>query len=66
MRGSKEKMIRLARRLRTNQTEAETALWNRIRNRQIDEHKFAGQVPIGRYICDFVCREKQMVIEVDG
>jgi very-short-patch-repair endonuclease len=23
-------------------------------------------VPIGRYICDFVCREKLVVIEVDG
>ena len=64
MRGSNEKSIRFARRLRANQTE--TVLWNRIRNRQIDGHKFARQVPIGSYICDFVCREKQIVIEVDG
>ena len=66
MRGRNENTIRLARRLRANQTDAETVLWNRIRNRQIDGHKFARQVPIGRYICDFVCREKQLVIEVDG
>ncbi len=66
MRGRKEKSIRIARRLRANQTDAETVLWNRIRNRQIDGYKFARQVPIGRYICDFVCREKQIVIEVDG
>ena len=66
MRGRNEKTIRLARKLRTNQTDAETVLWDRIRNRQIDGHKFARQVPIGRYICDFVCREKQIVIEVDG
>jgi very-short-patch-repair endonuclease len=66
MRGSDEKTIRIARRLRANQTDAETVLWNRIRNRQIDGHKFARQVPIGRYICDFVCREKRVVIEVDG
>jgi len=66
MRGRNERSIRLARRLRENQTNAETALWNRIRNRQIDGHKFARQVPIGAYICDFVCREKQIVIEVDG
>jgi very-short-patch-repair endonuclease len=52
--------------LRANQTDAETVLWNRIRNRQIDGHKFARQVPVGRYICDFVCRERQIVIEVDG
>ena len=66
MRGRKEETIRFARRLRVNQTDAETLLWNRIRNRQIDGHKFARQVPIGPYICDFVCREKQLVIEVDG
>ena len=66
MRGRNEKMIRIARQLRSNQTNAETVLWNRIRNRQIDGHKFARQVPIGGFICDFVCREKQIVIEVDG
>jgi len=48
-----------------HQTDAETVLWQRIRNRQIDGRKFARQV-IGRYICDFVCREKRVVIEVDG
>ena len=66
MRGPNEKSIRLARRLRVNQTDAETVLWNRIRNRQIDGHKLARQVPVGTYICDFICREKQIVIEVDG
>jgi very-short-patch-repair endonuclease len=66
VRGRKEETTRSARRLRVNQTDAETVLWNRIRNRQIDGHKFARQVPIGGYICDFVCREKLLVIEVDG
>ena len=66
MRGSNDRTIRLARRLRVNQTDAETVLWNRIRNRQIDGHKFARQVPVGAYACDFVCREKCLVIEVDG
>jgi very-short-patch-repair endonuclease len=56
----------ISRKLRASQTDAETKLWNRIRNRQIDGHKFVRQEPIGRYICDFVCREKLVVIEVDG
>jgi very-short-patch-repair endonuclease len=56
----------ISRKLRTNQTDAETKLWNRIRNRQINGDKFVRQEPIGRYICDFVCREKLIVIEVDG
>ena len=59
-------MIRIARLLRVNQTDAETVLWNRIRNRQIDGHKFVRQEPITGYICDFVCREKSLIIEVDG
>jgi very-short-patch-repair endonuclease len=56
----------ISRKLRANQTDAETKLWNRIRNRQINGDKFVRQEPIGRYICDFVCREKLVVIEVDG
>jgi very-short-patch-repair endonuclease len=66
MRGHDEKSIRLARRLRADQTDAETVLWNRIRNRRIDGHKFVRQEPIAGYICDFVCREKRLIIEVDG
>ncbi|KRR18396.1 DNA methyltransferase [Bradyrhizobium lablabi] len=66
MRGRNEKTIRIARRLRVNQTDAETVLWNRIRNRQIAGHKFARQVPIAGYICDFVCRELSLIVEVDG
>jgi len=66
MRGPDRKATGIARRLRINQTDAETALWNRIRNRQIDGHKFVRQMPIDKYICDFVCRERLLIIEVDG
>ena len=66
MRGHNEKSIRIARRLRIDQTDAETVLWNRIRNRRIDGNKFVRQEPIIGYICDFVCREKRLIIEVDG
>ena len=66
MRSRNEKSIRIARRLRVNQTDAETVLWNRMRNRQIDGHKFVRQVPILGYISDFVCRERGLTVEVDG
>jgi very-short-patch-repair endonuclease len=66
MRGPDRKTTGIARRLRTDQTDAETVLWNRIRNRQIDGHKFVRQQPIGNYICDLVCRERLLIIEVDG
>jgi very-short-patch-repair endonuclease len=66
MRGPDQRTIRIARRLRVNQTDTETVLWNRIRNRQIDGQKFVRQEPIGGYICDFVCRDRRLIVEVDG
>ena len=29
-------------------------------------HKFRRQVPLGRYIADFVCHEARLVVEIDG
>jgi very-short-patch-repair endonuclease len=55
-----------ARRLRRNSTDAELRLWNRLRSRAIDGCKFVRQEPIGPYVVDFVCRERRLVIEVDG
>ncbi|MDA0261195.1 MAG: endonuclease domain-containing protein [Proteobacteria bacterium] len=58
--------VELAKRLRRNQTTAERLLWSRLRNRQLDGHKFRRQKPIGRYIVDFVCVESALIVEVDG
>ncbi|MBS0307606.1 MAG: endonuclease domain-containing protein [Proteobacteria bacterium] len=55
-----------ARQLRRNQTEAEKALWMRLRNRQIGAMKFRRQVELGNYIVDFACFEKRFIIELDG
>ncbi len=55
-----------SRELRANSTDAETKLWNHIRNRQVAGCKFVRQEPVGHYICDFVCRDRCLVIEVDG
>jgi very-short-patch-repair endonuclease len=66
MRGSNEKSSTTSRELRVNQTDAERILWSKLRGRRLDGHKFVRQEPIGRYICDFVCREKKIIIEVDG
>ncbi len=55
-----------AQELRQHSTDAEQALWKRLRNRQLAGYKFRRQVPIGKYIVDFVCFEPKVVIEVDG
>ncbi len=46
-------------------TDAEVALWNCLRDNQLG-FKFRRQHIIDKYIADFVCLEKQLVIEVDG
>ena len=47
-------------------TPQERKLWNILRNRQIKNLTFKRQYPIGDYIVDFICKEKWLIIEVDG
>ena len=65
MRGANKLRTGRARRLRLNSTNAELRLWNRLRARALG-HKFVRQQPVGPYIVDFICREKRLIIEVDG
>ncbi len=55
-----------ARDLRSNQTDAETKLWFHLRARRFEGFKFRRQVPIDRFIADFVCMDKKLIVEVDG
>jgi very-short-patch-repair endonuclease len=55
-----------ARRLRRNQTDAERILWFRLRGRRLAGWKFKRQVPIDRFIADFVCADAKLVVELDG
>jgi adenine-specific DNA-methyltransferase len=55
-----------ARNLRRNQTPQESILWYNLRDRRFKKFKFRRQYPIGRYIVDFCCFEKKLIIEVDG
>jgi len=52
--------------LRQTFTDAEHQLWYYLRGRRFGQYKFKRQVPIGKYIVDFVCHWKRMVIELDG
>lgn len=52
--------------LRSRATGSEARLWAQLRNRQLGGFKFIRQAPIGAYFVDFVCRERKIVIEVDG
>src|SRR6266481_1097532 len=37
-----------------------------LRSHQMKEYKFRRQVPMGRYIADFVCQEARLIVEIDG
>ena len=66
MRGPSAISIGRARALRRRSTRAELALWRHLRDRQLAGCKFVRQEPIGPYFADFVCRERHLVVEVDG
>ncbi len=49
-------------------TDAERRLWQALR-RELPETQgthFRRQMPIGRYVVDFVCLGERLIIEVDG
>jgi very-short-patch-repair endonuclease len=55
-----------ARELRNNATDAEKLLWRHLRRRQLNGFKFRRQRPMGKYVCDFVCLEAGLIVELDG
>ncbi len=52
--------------MRSEPTDAERALWRILRAKRFDGFKFRRQAPLGRYIADFVCLEKRLIVEADG
>jgi very-short-patch-repair endonuclease len=50
-----------ARTLRQNMTEAEKRVWQILRSHRMRGCRFRRQVPIGRYIADFVCHEACLI-----
>jgi very-short-patch-repair endonuclease len=60
------KTISRARNLRKNSTPQEIILWSRLKNRNFKNLKFRRQYSIGKYIVDFICLEKKLIIELDG
>ena len=55
-----------ARELRKSESVAERRLWAELRNRGLGGFKFVRQAPVGPYIADFLCREHNLIVEVDG
>ncbi|HJU17844.1 MAG TPA: DUF559 domain-containing protein [Stellaceae bacterium] len=66
MRGHNKRGTKVSRSLRRRATQAELLLWRHLRDRQLADCKFVRQEPIDRYFVDFVCRERKLIVEVDG
>ena len=52
--------------MRREPTEAERKLWHLLRDRRFSGFKFRRQVQVGRYIVDFICPAKRLIVEADG
>ena len=66
MYGADGKKIETARQLRQVGKDAEILLWSDLRGQHLNGFKFERQLTIGPCFADFACREKMLVVEVDG
>ena len=52
--------------MRRASTRTEGLLWEHLRHRRLDGLRFRRQHVLGRFIADFYCAERRLVVEVDG
>ena len=63
---NKKEFKKFRKTLRNNSTSAEATLWNLLKNKQLNDMKFRRQHSIGKYIVDFYCPNRNLIIEIDG
>lgn len=54
------------RQLRQNITKAEKIIWDKIRNKQIENCKFRRQYSVDKFVIDFYSPILKLAIEIDG
>jgi len=54
-----------ARELRHAATPAERKLWRYLSRNQLGA-RFSRQMPVGPFFADFLCRERKLIVELDG
>lgn len=63
---NRKDLVDTRKKLRNTSTSAEAALWNLIKNKQLDGRKFRRQHSINNCIVDFYCHSEKIIIELDG
>ena len=58
--------LAFARAMRHAPVVTERLLWDLMRDRRLSGLKFRRQVPLGRYIVDFLCARHRLIVEADG
>ena len=66
VRETAQRATQRSRELRQTSPDAERALWQALRDRQLGGFKFRRQHPVGRYFADFACIEAGLIVELDG
>jgi very-short-patch-repair endonuclease len=61
-----QELNRRAAEMRRNPTEPEKRLWRNLSNDQLQGYKFRRQSVVGRFIADFLCPQRALIVEVDG
>jgi very-short-patch-repair endonuclease len=41
-------------------------MWRALRDRHLNGHKFVRQAPVGPYFVNFLCKERKIIVEIDG
>ena len=60
------RLLGFARSLRSRQTKAERKFWRGVRAHRFHGMKFCRQFPVGPFIADFCCRDRKVIVEIDG
>ncbi|MDQ3022345.1 MAG: endonuclease domain-containing protein [Bacteroidota bacterium] len=63
---AKPEIFASGRKLRKQMTAAEIILWRELRGKKVNGLRFRRQHPVSRFVVDFYCHEKKLVIELDG
>ncbi|PBB21255.1 hypothetical protein CK219_01115 [Mesorhizobium sp. WSM4313] len=62
----KQGTTKRARNLRQAGNQAEALHWLELKSRKLGGYRFTRQFSIGPFFADFACRERRLVVEVDG
>jgi very-short-patch-repair endonuclease len=64
--GAMRVMTQRARLCRSSETASEALLWAALRNRGLEGSRWRRQQKMGRFIVDFYCPARRLVVEIDG